>query len=126
MRRLSATAVTAILLAGCAATAHADWSGDGLADVLAVDSRERVLLYRGDGAGGWLTGTAEPIGTGWGVFTAVLSPGDFSGDDRPDLLVRRTGGALLMYPGAHYRRAGSRRGRHKTVSRRFVVLKPSL
>ena len=37
---------------------------------------------RGNGAGGWLTGTGEPIGTGWGTFTALLSPGDFSGDDQ--------------------------------------------
>ena len=99
--RLIAAAVTAGLLAGgvCAATARADWSGDGHADILAVDPGERVLLYRGNGAGGWITGAAEPIGTGWGAFTAVLSPGDFSGDGKPDLLVRRAGGALLMYHG---------------------------
>ena len=79
--------------------ARADWSGDGHADVLAIDPGERLLLYRGNGAGGWLTGTGEPIGTGWGAFTAVLSPGDFSGDDKPDLLVRRADGALLLYRG---------------------------
>jgi heme oxygenase len=67
--------------------------------VLVVDPGERLLLYRGNGAGGWLTGTAEPIGTGWGAFTAVLSPGDFNGDNKPDLLVRRADGALLLYRG---------------------------
>ena len=90
----------ALLLAGvCAAPAHADWSGDGAADVLAVDGTERLLLYRGNGAGGWAGGSGEPIGTGWGTFTAVLSPGDFSGDNRPDLLARRSDGVLLLYRG---------------------------
>jgi FG-GAP-like repeat len=82
-----------------AGSARADWSGDAHADVLAVGPGEQLLLYRGNGAGGWATGSAEPIGTGWGAFDAMLSPGDFSGDDRPDLLVRRTDGALLMYRG---------------------------
>jgi heme oxygenase len=100
--RMIAAAVAAALLAGpgvATTAARADWSGDGNADVLAVDATERLLLYRGNGAGGWLTGTGEPIGTGWGAFTALLSPGDFSGDGRPDLLVRRSDGALLMYRG---------------------------
>ena len=102
MGRLIGVLVAAALLAGLALSvpaARADWSGDGPADVLAVDPGERLLLYRGNGAGGWLTGTGEPIGTGWGAFTAVLSPGDFSGDDKPDLLVRRADGALLLYRG---------------------------
>jgi FG-GAP-like repeat len=78
---------------------QADWSGDGHADVLAIDPGERLLMYRGNGAGGWATGSGEPIGTGWGTFTAILSPGDFSGDNRPDLLVRRPDGRLLIYRG---------------------------
>ena len=102
MGRLIGVLVTAVVLVGLALSvpaARADWSGDGHADVLAIDPGERLLLYRGNGAGGWLTGTGEPIGTGWGAFTAVLSPGDFNGDDKPDLLVRRADGALLLYRG---------------------------
>jgi len=86
-------------LGAFAADARADWSGDAHADVLAVGPGERLLLHRGNGVGGWLTASGEPIGTGWGAFDALLSPGDFSGDNRPDLLVRRTDGALLMYRG---------------------------
>jgi hypothetical protein len=90
--------IAAVLLAGvCAAPARADWSGDGPADVLVVDGKEQLLLYRGNGAGGLAAG--EPVGTGWGAFTAVLSPGDFSGDNRPDLIVRRSDGRLLLYRG---------------------------
>jgi FG-GAP-like repeat len=92
-----AFAVTAVFLVVCG-TAQADWSGDGHADVLVVDGNERLLMYRGNGAGGWVGG-AEPIGSGWGTYTAVLSPGDFSGDDKPDLIVRRSDGRLLLYRG---------------------------
>jgi heme oxygenase len=91
--------MTALIAGACAADARADWSGDGLADVLVVNGSEQLLQYRGNGAAGWATGAAEPIGTGWGVYTAVLSPGDFNGDNKPDLLVRRADGRLLMYRG---------------------------
>ena len=95
-----ASAVAVALLGGpCATAARADWSGDGNADILAVDPGERLLLYRGNGAGGFLGGTGEPIGSGWGPFTALLSPGDFSGDGNPDVLARSSDGALLMYRG---------------------------
>jgi FG-GAP-like repeat len=93
-------AAAAVLIAGaCVSDARADWSGDGLADVLVVDGKEQLLQYRGNGAGGWASGAAEPIGTGWGAYTALLSPGDFSGDNKPDLIVRRSDGRLLLYRG---------------------------
>ena len=56
-------------------------------------------MYRGDGAGGWLTGTGERIGAGWQDFTALASGGDFSGDGKPDVLARKSDGVLLMYRG---------------------------
>ena len=76
-----------------------DFSGDGKPDLLAADAGGRLILYRGNGAGGWATGTGEPIGSGWGSFTAILPGGDFSGDGKPDVLARRTDGVLLMYRG---------------------------
>ena len=57
--------------------------------MLARQSDGALLLYRGDGAGGWLTGTGEQIGSGWQPFTAILPGGDFSGDGKPDVLARR-------------------------------------
>jgi heme oxygenase len=88
-----------ILLLALATPAQADWNGDGAGDVLTVAGDGRLLLYRGNGAGGWLTGHGEPIGSGWGSFTALLAPGDFSGDGLPDLLARTPDGALLLYRG---------------------------
>ncbi len=82
-----------------APAARADWNGDGPADVLAINGAGELLLYRSNGASGWITGRSEMIGTGWGGFTALLAPGDFSGDGKPDVLVRDGDGRLLMYRG---------------------------
>ena len=76
-----------------------DFSGDGKADLLARRSNGELLMYRGNGAGGWLTGTGERIGTGWGSFTALASGGDFSGDGKPDVLARSPDGTLRLYRG---------------------------
>ncbi|OJF11524.1 FG-GAP repeat domain-containing protein [Couchioplanes caeruleus] len=77
-----------------------DFSGDGFADVLVRNTAGELLLYRGNGKGGWLNGTApEKIGSGWNKHTAILSPGDFTGDGFADVLVRNTAGELLLYRG---------------------------
>ena len=99
MVRALALAVAALFLWVGAGSAQADWSGDTKADVLAVDPDGRLLMYRGTGAGAFHPRGALAIGTGWGFFTALLAPGDWSGDGRPDLLTRTSDGALLMYRG---------------------------
>ena len=38
-------------------------------------------------------------GLGWNTMTALVGPGDFNGDGKPDLLGRDTAGRLHMYPG---------------------------
>jgi hypothetical protein len=76
-----------------------DWNGDGHPDVLARQSDGTLLLYRGDGDGGWITGNGEPIGSGWSGFTALLAPGDFTGGGKPDLLARASDGTLYLYRG---------------------------
>ena len=79
--------------------APGDWNGDRKADVLARTSDGKLLLYRGNGAGGWVTGRAEQIGSGWQGFTALTSGGDFSGDGNADILARTSDGSLLLYRG---------------------------
>jgi hypothetical protein len=76
-----------------------DWNGDGNVDLLARQPDGTLLLYRGNGHAGWITGSGEPIGTGWGPFTALPANGDFSGDGFPDILARQSDGALLLYRG---------------------------
>ena len=97
MRVIVAALAACLCLA--AAPAQADWSGDGPADVLAVDPGGRLLMYRATATGRFAAGGGQPIGTGWGSFTALLAPGDWSGDGKPDLLARASDGRLLMYRG---------------------------
>lgn len=75
-----------------------DVDGDGAPDVVARRAADGdLLLYRGDGAGGWRGATR--IGTGWQVFRQILGPGDFNGDRTVDVLAHdaRTGD-LWLYP----------------------------
>ncbi|MFI8403402.1 FG-GAP repeat domain-containing protein [Streptomyces sp. NPDC085463] len=39
------------------------------------------------------------IGSGWGVYNALVGPGDLTGDGKGDLLAREKSGVLYLYPG---------------------------
>ena len=58
-----------------------------------------LAWYRGNGPGG-LTGAPTTLPTSLARFDLVASPGDVTGDGRPDLVVRRSGtGAMWVLPG---------------------------
>ena len=82
-----------------AAPAEGDFNSDGRTDVLARNASGALLLFEGNGAGGWLAGSGVQIGSGWNGMTAILSPGDFDGDGHNDILARDASGALWLYPG---------------------------
>jgi hypothetical protein len=44
-----------------------DWSGDGHSDVLARSGDGRLMMYRGNGTGGWVS-PYPTIGTGWNTI----------------------------------------------------------
>ena len=75
-----------------------DLDGDRHPDVLARRaSTGELLLYRGNGRGALVS--SRVIGTGWNGFTAVVAPGDFNGDQKPDVLARTRNGDLMLYRG---------------------------
>lgn len=74
-----------------------DFNGDRKTDVLARTSTGYLMLYRGNGAGGWISG-ATKIGSGWNGMTSILYAGDFNGDTTGDVIARRTDGTLWLYP----------------------------
>jgi hypothetical protein len=81
-----------------------DFNGDHKADILAVQPNGDLYLYRGTGLGGFIgvgtrIGAGTRIGTGWDTFTNMLSPGDFTGDHKADILAARPDGNLYLFPG---------------------------
>lgn len=75
-----------------------DWNGDRLADVLAATSTGDVYLYKGNGKGGFLSG-GTLVARGWSAYTDLVTPGDWNGDRKPDLLARTATGELWLIAG---------------------------
>ncbi|MFD8209475.1 FG-GAP-like repeat-containing protein [Streptomyces sp. NPDC059695] len=76
------------------AAGFGDMNGDRSADVLVRDLVGRLWFLPGDGSGR-LVGTG-----GWNAFNALVRHGDFSRDDREDVIARETAtGRLWLYPG---------------------------
>ncbi|MEW1701184.1 FG-GAP-like repeat-containing protein [Streptomyces sp. NPDC091278] len=81
--------------------AYGDLSGDGRADLLAVEkSTGKLWLYPGTSTGG--LGTRKLLGSGgWNGMNALVGAGDMNGDGRADLVAREAAtGKLWLYPGA--------------------------
>ncbi|MBB4693906.1 FG-GAP-like repeat-containing protein [Paractinoplanes abujensis] len=77
-----------------------DFNGDGYVDVLTRNSAGKLLMYRGNGKGGWIDpSTNIEVGSGWNQFTAIFSPGDFTGDGFADVIGRTSTGELKLYRG---------------------------
>ena len=76
--------------------APGNFNGDTKPDLLVRDTAGALLLYPGNGAGGF--GTSSVVGTGWNGMTAILGPGDWDGDGKADVLARDTNGACGSTP----------------------------
>jgi hypothetical protein len=76
-----------------------DFSGDGKADIIARKPNGDLILYTGNGTGGFTSPAAWKIGLGWQMFDRILSPGDFTGDGKSDIIARKPNGDLMLYAG---------------------------
>lgn len=75
----------------------ADFTGDRHPDLVVRNAAGNLLLYRGNGTGGF--GAVSTMGVGWQGMTALLSVGDVTGDGRSDVVSRGSTGLLYLYPG---------------------------
>lgn len=72
-----------------------DWNGDGYADVIARNSRGRLMLYRGTTTGSFDTGTDLGVASSHVSLTGV---GDVNRDGFPDLMgIDKAGKATLLH-----------------------------
>lgn len=83
--------------------------GGSTRDMIAREAATgRLWIYHGNGAGSFRGRTA--LGFGWGAMEHVLSPGDFDGDGRGDLIAIEAGtGRMWFYPGNGALKFGPRR-----------------
>ena len=93
-------------------SAAGDFDRDHIPDVVVRNAATKaLLLYRGNGAGGF-KGSSQ-IGSGWGGMQQIVGPEDFDGDGLADVL-GHSGTTLYLYRGT---RTGLRPGtRVGTVS----------
>lgn len=80
--------------------AAGDVTADGIPDLWARNRYDGSLwLYAGGPGASWQA--PRLVGIGWNIFDQLVSPGDVTGDGRPDLWGRkRSDGNLALYPGA--------------------------
>ncbi|WP_159450228.1 FG-GAP repeat domain-containing protein [Actinacidiphila paucisporea] len=74
-----------------------DFSGDGRADIVARTGDGTLYLYKGTGNASAPFAPRVKIGTGWGQYTQLVSPGDMDGDGRADLLAVTSAGTAYRY-----------------------------
>jgi secreted trypsin-like serine protease len=78
--------------------APGDLNGDGLPDMLSVDSSGAMWQYPGKGNGTF--SSRVKVSTGWSQYNSVRGHGDFTGDGKADLIARsKTGSYVYLYKG---------------------------
>ncbi|MDT9686488.1 VCBS repeat-containing protein [Streptomyces sp. TRM76323] len=74
-----------------------DADGDGRGDLYARTPGGDLVFYAGTGKAAAPFKTRVKVGTGWHAYNQLSSSDDITGDGRPELFARTTGGALYYY-----------------------------
>ncbi|MDQ6876936.1 MAG: VCBS repeat-containing protein [Candidatus Dormibacteraeota bacterium] len=79
--------------------APGDWDNDGYPDLVGRSADGTLCLFRGNGRGGLQNTSCIPIGTGWGAFDTIVTPGMWDQDNQVDMLARTPNGSLWLATG---------------------------
>jgi hypothetical protein len=74
-----------------------DWTGDGLDDLVAVDTAGKLWLYAGKGAGANFFQPRREIGHGWQIYDLLAADGDLTYDNAAELTARDRDGLIWFY-----------------------------
>ncbi|MFJ4870837.1 VCBS repeat-containing protein [Streptomyces sp. NPDC088757] len=80
-------------------TGGSDLTGDGRADLVAVDKAGDLYLYRGTGKASAPFAPRKKIGFGWNVYDRLTAVGNVAGAAAGDLVARDRDGVLWLYLG---------------------------
>ncbi|MGJ7420513.1 FG-GAP repeat domain-containing protein [Streptomyces cinereoruber] len=76
-----------------------DLTGDGRADLVAVDKAGDLYLYKGTGSTAAPFAPRKKIGFGWGIYNQLTAVGNIAGAAAGDLVARDKDGVLWLYLG---------------------------
>ena len=82
-------------------TTMTDFDGDSRMDILAKRSDGKLIQYRSDGNGRFLSESRKTIGTGWGIIDSMTDLPGFNGMGQQGIMTRLTDGRLAYYPFAN-------------------------
>ncbi|MFD7963558.1 FG-GAP repeat domain-containing protein [Streptomyces zaomyceticus] len=80
-------------------TGGSDLTGDGRADLVAVDKAGDLYLYAGTGKATAPFAPRRKTGHGWGIYNEITAAGDIGGSPAGDLVARDGAGVLWLYLG---------------------------
>ncbi|MEF9882781.1 FG-GAP repeat domain-containing protein [Streptomyces sp. P9-A4] len=80
-------------------TGGSDLTGDGLADLVAVDAKGDLYLYESTASTAALYKARKKTGHGWGVYDRITAVGNVAGAGAGDLVARDKDGVLWLHLG---------------------------
>lgn len=75
-----------------------DFDGDQRKDLVARNSKSQLVLYKGNGLGGFAATSRPVIGSGWGQMVTLNVTYGFEGVGTKGLVAKRSDGNLYYYP----------------------------